>query len=196
MPLMSTPEPTTSRPPISPAVWRLAAVIVFGAFMSTLDTSVGTVGQDRIGENLHSSLGTTQSVASGYLLALAAAMPVTGWLTRRVGTRPVWLTALALFTLVSAACALATTMDELIALRTARCRRGNAGPGGPNDPRARRRSFTNGARDEHCRHRRSPSPGRGTSPRRATHRLVMALAVPHQPANRAGRPDRRTSSGP
>jgi EmrB/QacA subfamily drug resistance transporter len=44
-------------------------------------------------------------------------MPVSGWLTRRIGARPVWLAALAGFTLISGGCALAGNMNELIALR-------------------------------------------------------------------------------
>lgn len=105
--------------PISAAVWRLAAVVVVGAFMSSLDTSVVNVGLDRMSGGLHATLSSAQWVASGYLLALAAAMPMTAWLTRRVGARRVWLGALAAFTVVSAACAAASGMGELIALRVA-----------------------------------------------------------------------------
>jgi len=76
------PEPA---PAIPAAVWRLAAVVVLGAFMSQLDTSVVSVGLDRMAASMHGALGTAQWVASGYLLALAAVMPVTGWLTRRFG---------------------------------------------------------------------------------------------------------------
>src|SRR5215469_6280356 len=108
------PEPA---PGIPAAVWRLAAVVVLGAFMSNLDTSVVNVGLDRIGVGMHSTLGSAQWVASGYLLALAAAMPVTGWLTRRFGAGWLWLGTLAAFTLTSAACATASTMSELIMLR-------------------------------------------------------------------------------
>ena len=108
------PEPA---PAIPAAVWRLAAVVVLGVFMSNLDTSVVNVGLDRIGVSLHSTLGSAQWVASGYLLALAAAMPVTGWLTRRFGAGWMWLGTLAAFTLTSAACAAAPGMGELIALR-------------------------------------------------------------------------------
>lgn len=108
------PEPAQAIPA---AVWRLAAVVVLGAFMSNLDTSVVNVGLDRIGDGMHSSLGSAQWVASGYLLALAASMPVTGWLTRRFGAGWLWLGTLAAFTLASAACAAAPGMGELIALR-------------------------------------------------------------------------------
>jgi EmrB/QacA subfamily drug resistance transporter len=114
---VETPTAVTTPPPIPAAVWRLAVVIVFGAFMSTLDTSVVNVGLDRMAHSLDAPLSTAQWVASGYLLALAAVMPMTGWLTRRIGARPVWLAALATFTLISGGCALAGNMSELIVLR-------------------------------------------------------------------------------
>jgi EmrB/QacA subfamily drug resistance transporter len=114
---VETPAAVTSPPPIPAAVWRLAVVIVFGAFMSTLDTSVVNVGLDRMAHSLDAPLSTAQWVASGYLLALAAVMPLTGWLTRRLGARPVWLAALASFTVISGGCALAGNMSELIVLR-------------------------------------------------------------------------------
>ena len=103
-----SPVPEDVRPPepapaIPAAVWRLAAVVVLGAFMSNLDTSVVNVGLDRIGVSMHSTLGSAQWVASGYLLALAAVMPVTGWLTRRLGAGWLWLGTLAAFTVTSAA---------------------------------------------------------------------------------------------
>src|SRR3954469_8876449 len=114
---VETPAAVTSPPPIPAAVWRLAVVIVFGAFMSTLDTSVVNVGLDRMAHSLDAPLSTAQWVASGYLLALAPVMPLTGWLTRRLGARPVWLAALASFTVISGGCALAGNMSELIVLR-------------------------------------------------------------------------------
>src|SRR3954452_21352656 len=108
---LETPTAVATPPPIPAAVWRLAVVIVFGAFMSTLDISVVNVGLDRMAHSLDAPLGTAQWVGSAYPLALRAGMPVTGWLTRRIGARPVWLAALASFTVISGGCALAENMS-------------------------------------------------------------------------------------
>lgn len=95
----------------------LGAVIVFGAFTSQLDTSVVNVGVDTIGRELGAPLERVQWVTNAYLLAMAVALPLTGWLGRRVGVGRVWLASLAAFTVVSGLCALAPNLGWLIALR-------------------------------------------------------------------------------
>ena len=75
----------SAEPPIPLAVWRLAAVIVLGAFMSGLDASVVNVGLETLARDLDTDLGAAQWVANAYLLALAVSLPICGWLGRRVG---------------------------------------------------------------------------------------------------------------
>lgn len=99
------------------AVWGVAAVITFGAFMTGLDTSLVNVAIAAIGSDLGSGLSGTQWVASGYLLALAAALPASGWLSRRFGTGRVWVAALAGFTVASGLCAAAPNLAFLISFR-------------------------------------------------------------------------------
>lgn len=100
-------------------VWRTAAVVVFGAVMGMLDTSLVNIGLHTIGADLGADLATIQWVASGYLLALGVSLTICGWLARRVGVGRLWLMALAAFTLTSAACAFAPSAAWLIALRIA-----------------------------------------------------------------------------
>ncbi len=107
----------TRSPSIPPEVWRLAYVIVFGAFMAGLDTSLMTVGLATIAHDLHGSLTSAQWVSSGYLVALAAVLPVCGWLGRRIGAGRLWLIALAAFTVLSGLCALAPSLPALIVAR-------------------------------------------------------------------------------
>ena len=81
--------------PIPAAVWRVASVVVFGAFMGTLDTSLVNVGLKTIGAELDSSLDAVQWVGSAYLLAMAVSLPLCGWLGRRVGVTHLWIGAVA-----------------------------------------------------------------------------------------------------
>ncbi|UGT42288.1 DHA2 family efflux MFS transporter permease subunit [Nocardia yamanashiensis] len=111
------PNPPADSGKIPAHVWRTAGVVVFGAVMGMLDTSLVNIGLHTIGADLHASLATIQWVASGYLLALGVSLTVVGWLARRVGVGRLWLLALAAFTVVSAACAFAPTANWLIALR-------------------------------------------------------------------------------
>ncbi|GAB2550516.1 DHA2 family efflux MFS transporter permease subunit [Nocardia heshunensis] len=98
-------------------VWRTAAVVVFGAVMGMLDTSLVNIGLHTIGADLGASLSTIQWVASGYLLALGVSLTVCGWLARRVGVTRLWMGALVAFTITSGLCALAPTAGWLIVLR-------------------------------------------------------------------------------
>jgi EmrB/QacA subfamily drug resistance transporter len=116
----SSPVPT-ARPrqldAVPAEVWRVAAVIVFGAFMANLDTSLVNVGLDTIGRDLHGSLASAQWITSGYLLALAGTLPACAWLGRHLGPGRLWLWALAGFTVASGLCALAPSLGALIVLR-------------------------------------------------------------------------------
>jgi EmrB/QacA subfamily drug resistance transporter len=66
---------------------------------------------------LHSSYGTIQWVATGYLVAMAVAIPTTGWAESRWGGKRVWMAALLLFVLGSVLCALAWDDTSLISFR-------------------------------------------------------------------------------
>lgn len=105
--------------PIPARVWRVAGVVVFGAVMSMLDTSLVNIGLNSIATDLGAALDSAQWIASGYLLALAVTLPLCGWLGRQFGMDRVWLTALAGFTITSALCALAPNIGWLIGFRIA-----------------------------------------------------------------------------
>lgn len=97
--------------------WRIALVIVFGAFVSMLDTSLVNVGLDAIRTDLGATLDEVQWVSSAYLIALAVSLPLCGWLGRKIGVGRLWLAAFAAFTVASGLCALAGDIGWLIAAR-------------------------------------------------------------------------------
>ncbi|MGI8573334.1 MAG: MDR family MFS transporter [Solirubrobacteraceae bacterium] len=107
----------TSTGRIDAHVWRIGAVVVVGSIMSILDTTIVNVALDTLGRELHSTIAEIQWVVTGYLLALAAVIPVTGWAARRFGTKQVYVVSLVLFTAGSALCGLATSTTELILFR-------------------------------------------------------------------------------
>src|SRR5882762_2610095 len=111
-----TPAPAASDK-IPAHVWRTAGVVVFGAVMGMLDTSLVNIGLRTIGTDLGASLATIQWVASAYLLALGVSLTVCGWFARRVGVTRLWMGALVAFTLTSVACAFAPTAGWLIGTR-------------------------------------------------------------------------------
>jgi EmrB/QacA subfamily drug resistance transporter len=102
---------------VEPYVWKIAGVVILGMIMSILDTTIVNVALRTLGHDLHSSLAQIQWVITGYLLSLAAVIPITGWAARRFGAKQVYMTSLVLFTIGSALCAIATNTTELVLFR-------------------------------------------------------------------------------
>ena len=91
--------PATSSDRIEPWVWRIAGDRrSLGSIMSILDTTIVNVALTSLGRELHSSIADIQWVMTGYLLSLAAVIPVAGWAARRFGAKHVYLVSLVLFT--------------------------------------------------------------------------------------------------
>jgi EmrB/QacA subfamily drug resistance transporter len=98
-------------------VWRISSVVIVGSIMSILDTTIVNVALATLSRELHATLSQIQWVVTGYMLSLAAVIPVTGWAAKRFGPKRVWLVSLVLFTAGSALCGLATSTTELIVFR-------------------------------------------------------------------------------
>jgi EmrB/QacA subfamily drug resistance transporter len=110
-------SPRTDPSRIDPRVWRIAIVIILGAIMSILDTTIVNIALETLSRDLHTTLADIQWVVTGYLLALGAVIPVTGWAAKRYGSRRLYLLSLVLFTAGSALCGLARSAGSLIAFR-------------------------------------------------------------------------------
>jgi EmrB/QacA subfamily drug resistance transporter len=111
------PSVTDQENTISAHVWRVSAVVVVGSIMSILDTTIVNVALATLSHKLHASISEIQWVVTGYMLALAAVIPVTGWAARRFGAKRVYLVSLVLFTAGSALCGLASDTTQLIVFR-------------------------------------------------------------------------------
>ncbi len=98
-------------------VWTIAAACSCGPLMSGLDSTMVNVSLDTIGRAFMAPLATIQWISSGYLLALALALPLTGWLVDRVGARRIFLGCFAAFIVCSLLCSSATSVTSLIAFR-------------------------------------------------------------------------------
>ena len=95
----------------------VAGVVLLGAIMSILDTTVVNVAIDHLAVAFRSSLTSIQWVITGYTLALAAVIPVTGWAADRFGTKRIYMWSLVLFTLGSMLSGLAWSAGSLIFFR-------------------------------------------------------------------------------
>jgi EmrB/QacA subfamily drug resistance transporter len=102
---------------LDPHVYRIAIVVVVGSIMSILDATIVNVALETLGRDLNSTLADIQWVLTGYMLALGAVIPVTGWASRRFGSRNVYVFSLAVFTAGSALCGFAGSANQLILFR-------------------------------------------------------------------------------
>ena len=93
------------------------AGLLAGPFLTMVDSNVVNVAIPQIARSLHGSLTAVQWTVSGYLLALGTALAASAFLERRFGSRPVYLTSLATFTMASLLCGLAPSLPILIAAR-------------------------------------------------------------------------------
>jgi EmrB/QacA subfamily drug resistance transporter len=98
-------------------LWTISAVVILGAVMSILDTTIVNVAIATLARDFNAPLSTIQWVATGYLLALATVIPLTGWAAERFGTKRLFLTSVFLFVFGSLLCGLAWSADSLIAFR-------------------------------------------------------------------------------
>src|SRR5262249_36696946 len=98
-------------------ILTLAAVVVLGAIMTVLDATTVNVALPTLGREFGTSIATIQWVTTAYLLAFASVIPLTGWASQRLGTKPLWLLSLALFTVGSLLAGLSWSIGALIAFR-------------------------------------------------------------------------------
>ncbi len=106
------------RPGTWPYKWIVATVFVCGMFMDIMDTTIVNVAIPTLRDReFHTTTASVEWIVLGYLLSLAIWIPASGWIGDRLGTKRVFLFALAMFTLASALCGQAHSLGELVAFR-------------------------------------------------------------------------------
>jgi EmrB/QacA subfamily drug resistance transporter len=97
---------------------RGLALLVAGAFfMEILDGTVIAPAAPLIADDLGIRPVDVNIAISAYLVTVAVLIPISGWAADRFGVRRVFVTAIAVFTLASAGCALAPNLAALTAMR-------------------------------------------------------------------------------
>jgi len=102
---------------IDRALLAVASVVVLGTIMSILDTTVVNVAIRTLALRFNTTLPTIQWVATGYTLALAAVIPLSGWIADRFGTKRLYMISIALFMCGSALSGLAWSAGSIIFFR-------------------------------------------------------------------------------
>ncbi len=102
---------------VDPSFKTLLWLVALGFFMQSLDSTIVNTALPSMAQNLGESPLQMQSVVVAYVLAVAAVIPVSGWIAERIGIRYAYLTAIVIFSIASLFCALSQSLDQLIAAR-------------------------------------------------------------------------------
>jgi len=110
-------------PAMSPAArvaanpWLVAAAVVVPTFMEVLDTTIANVALRCIAGGLSAAVVDSEWVLTSYLAANAVILPISGWISARMGRRNYFMLSIGIFTISSMLCGLATSLPQLILYR-------------------------------------------------------------------------------
>ena len=102
--------PTATNKASTAATLLVAGVVVLGAIMSILDITVVSVALQTFQHEFDATPAQVAWTMTGYTLALARVIPLTGWAADRFGTKRLYLAAVVLFAPGSVLCAIATSL--------------------------------------------------------------------------------------
>jgi EmrB/QacA subfamily drug resistance transporter len=92
-------------------------VVATALFMEQLDSTIVNTAIPSIAASLHVAALSLKGVVSSYILSLAVCIPISGWMADRFGTKRVFGTAVAVFTISSVLCGLSLNVPMLVATR-------------------------------------------------------------------------------
>ena len=95
----------------------LTLALMMAMMIQILDTTVANVALPHMTTSLGASLDTIAWVLTSYIVASAVAMPLTGWLADRFGSRKLMLASVFFFIVASMLCGIATDLGEMVIFR-------------------------------------------------------------------------------
>jgi EmrB/QacA subfamily drug resistance transporter len=111
------PPPSVAETRLDRRLIAISSVVILGAIMSILDVTVVNVAINKLTSAFAAPLSTIQWVATGYTLALATVIPLSGWACDRFGAKRVYMLAVVLFVGGSALTGMAWSAESLIMFR-------------------------------------------------------------------------------
>lgn len=95
----------------------LTVGVMLATMMQILDTTIANVAIPHMQTSLGATLDTVSWVLTSYIVAAAVAIPITGWLADRIGSRRLFLWSVAGFIAASMLCGIATSLSEMVLFR-------------------------------------------------------------------------------
>jgi MFS transporter, DHA2 family, multidrug resistance protein len=97
--------------------WFVAVTVTIATFMELLDTSIANVALPHIAGGLAVSYDESTWVLTSYLVANAVILPMSAWLSRVFGRKRYYMACVAIFTISSVLCGLASSLGALVVCR-------------------------------------------------------------------------------
>ncbi len=91
--------------------------IMIASLMQVLDVTIANVAIPHMQASLSATPDTVSWVLTSYIIASAVAMPITGWLADRIGSRRLFLGSVVVFVLASMLCGVAQNLEEMVIFR-------------------------------------------------------------------------------
>ena len=103
------------RPKANP--WLVSSAATLAPFMEILDTTIVNVSLPYIAGSLSASNDDATWTLTSYLVANGIVVPIAGWLGRLIGRKRYFLICIAMFTVCSFLCGIATSLPQLVVFR-------------------------------------------------------------------------------
>jgi MFS transporter, DHA2 family, multidrug resistance protein len=97
--------------------WLVGLAVVIPTFMEVMDTTIANVALRYIAGGLSAAVIDAEWVLTSYLAANATILPISGWLSAHLGRRNYFLMSIAVFTIASGLCGMATSLEQIILFR-------------------------------------------------------------------------------
>jgi DHA2 family multidrug resistance protein len=114
---------TEALPPPAPPSGRvpfhglITVSVMLATIMQALDTTIANVALPKMQGTLSATQDEMGWVLTSYIVAAAITIPLTGWLAGELGRRKVFLVSIFVFTVASALCGVATSLDQIVLFR-------------------------------------------------------------------------------
>jgi MFS transporter, DHA2 family, multidrug resistance protein len=114
---MSDAPATPSSTAVAVNPWLITIVVIVPTFMEVLDTTITVVSLRYITGGLSATVDDGEWILTSYLAANAVILPISGWISARLGRRNYFMASIALFTISSGLCGIASNLYQLIFFR-------------------------------------------------------------------------------
>ena len=104
-------------PALPPHKWLVAVAVMIGCAIEVIDSSIVNVSLPHMQGSFSASLDEIAWVLTSYIVANSIMIPMTGWISARVGRKRYFLPSVCAFVAASTLCGAARTLGQMVLFR-------------------------------------------------------------------------------